>query len=64
MGANSDPSRVFKNKHMAGQYGCDRVTVQNLEVVKVDAERNLLMIKGAIPGANGSLVMVRDAIKG
>ena len=49
---------------MAGQYGGERVTVQNLEVVKVDAERNLLMIKGAIPGANGSLVMVRDAIKG
>ena len=64
LSANSDPSRVFKNKHMPGQYGGDRVTVQNLEVVKVDAERNLLMIKGAIPGANGSLVMVRDAIKG
>ena len=64
LSANSDPSRVFKNKHMAGQYGGERVTVQNLEVVKVDAERNLLMIKGAIPGANGSLVMVRDAIKG
>ena len=64
MSANSDPSRVFKNKHMPGQYGGDRVTVQNLEVVKVDAERNLLMIKGAIPGANGSLVMVRDAVKG
>ena len=63
LSANSDPSRVFKNKHMAGQYGGDRVTVQNLEVVKVDAERNLLMIKGAIPGANGSLVMVRDAVK-
>ena len=64
MGANSDPSRVFKNKHMPGQYGGERVTVQNLEVVRVDAERNLLMIKGAIPGANGSLVMVRDAVKG
>ena len=64
LSANSDPSRVFKNKKMAGQYGCERVTIQNLEVVKVDAERNLLMIKGAIPGANGSLVMVRDAIKG
>ena len=64
MSANSDPSRVFKNKHMSGQYGGERVTVQNLEIVKVDAERNLLMIKGAIPGANGSLVMVRDAIKG
>ena len=64
LSANSDPSRVFKNKKMAGQYGCERVTIQNLEVVKVDAERSLLMIKGAIPGANGSLVMVRDAIKG
>ncbi len=64
MGANSDPSRVFKNKHMPGQYGGERVTIQNLEVVKVDAERNLLMIKGAIPGANGSLVMVRNAVKG
>jgi len=63
LSANSDPSRVFKNKHMAGQYGGERVTVQNLEIVKVDAERNLLMIKGAIPGANGSLVMVRDAVK-
>ena len=63
MGASSSPSHVFKNKHMAGQYGGERVTVQNLEVVKVDAERNLLMIKGAIPGANGSLVMVRDAVK-
>jgi large subunit ribosomal protein L3 len=64
LSANSDPSRVFKNKKMAGQYGGERVTIQNLEVVKVDAERNLLMIKGAIPGANGSLVMVRDAVKG
>ena len=64
MSANSDPSRVFKNKHMPGQYGGDRVTVQNLEVVKVDAERNLLLIRGAIPGVNGSLVMVRDAVKG
>ena len=64
LSANSSPSRVFKNKKMAGQYGGERVTIQNLEIVKVDAERNLLMIKGAIPGANGSLVMVRDAIKG
>ena len=63
LSANSDPSRVFKNKHMSGQYGGERVTVQNLEVVKVDAERNLLLIKGAIPGANNSLVMVRDAVK-
>ncbi len=64
MSANSDPSRVFKNKHMPGQYGGDRVTVQNLEIVKVDAERNLLMIKGAVPGANGALVTVRNAVKG
>ncbi len=64
MGANSDPSRVFKNKKMSGQYGGERVTVQNLEVVKVDAERNLIMIKGAIPGANGTLVTVRNAVKG
>ena len=63
MGANSTPSRVFKNKHMPGQYGGDRVTVQNLEVIKIDAERNLLMVKGAIPGANGSLVTVRNAVK-
>jgi large subunit ribosomal protein L3 len=64
MSANSDPSRVFKNKHMPGQYGGDRVTVQNLEIVKGDAERNLLMIKGAVPGANGALVTVRNAVKG
>ena len=64
MSANSDPSRVFKNKKMPGQYGGERVTIQNLEIVKVDGERNLLMIKGAIPGANGSVVMVRNAVKG
>ena len=64
LSANSDPSRVFKNKKMAGQYGGERVTIQNLEVVKVDAERNLIMVKGAIPGPNGSLVTVRNAVKG
>ena len=63
MGANSSPSRVFKNKHMSGQYGAERVTVQNLEIIRVDAERNLLMIKGAIPGAKGALVVVRDSVK-
>ena len=63
LSANSDPSRVFKNKHMAGQYGCERVTIQNLEIIRVDAERNLLMIKGAIPGANGALVTVRSSCK-
>ena len=59
MGANSDPSRVFKNKHMAGQYGNEQVTIKNLEVVRVDATRNLLLIKGGIPGAKGSLVVIK-----
>ncbi len=63
MGANSTPSRVFKQKHMPGQYGHERVTVQNLEVVKVDAARNALLIKGAIPGPKGSIVTVCDSVK-
>lgn len=63
MGANSSPSRVFKNKHMAGQYGNEQVTIQNLEVAKVDKERNLLLIKGAIPGAKGRVVYVSSAVK-
>ena len=63
MSANSDPSRVFKNKHMAGHYGVDRTTIQNLEIVKVDTERNLLLIKGAVPGPNGGLLLVRNACK-
>ncbi len=63
MGANSSPSRVFKNKHMPGQYGNERVTVQNLEIVKVDTQRNALLIKGAIPGAVGGIVTVVDSVK-
>lgn len=63
MGANSSPSRVFKNKHMPGQYGHERVTVQNLEVVKVDTARNALLIKGAIPGPVGGIVTVSDSVK-
>lgn len=63
MGSSADPSHVFKNKKMAGQYGNERVTVQNLEIAKVDVERNLLLIKGAIPGANGNLVFVKSAVK-
>jgi len=63
LSANSDPSRVFPGKHMSGQYGNEKVTVLNLEVVKVDAERNLLLVKGALPGANGCLLTVRDSIK-
>ena len=52
VGQCATPSRVFKNKHMGGHYGVDRVTVQNLEVVSVDAERDLLLVKGAVPGAS------------
>ena len=63
MGANSTPSRVFKNKHMAGHYGVERVTIQNLEVVKVDNERNILLVKGCIPGPKGSVITIREAKK-
>jgi len=63
MAANSTPSRVFKNKHMSGQYGVERVTVQNLEVVEVDADRNLLLVKGAVPGPKGALLLVRNTCK-
>ena len=63
LSANSDPSRVFKNKHMSGQWGHERVTVQNLEVVRVDGERNLLFVKGALPVPNGGLLMIRDSVK-
>jgi large subunit ribosomal protein L3 len=63
MGANSSPSRVFKHKNLPGQYGVERVTIQNLEVVKVDAARNVLLIKGAIPGAKGSVVTVSTSVK-
>ncbi len=64
IGQNQTPGRVFKGKKMAGQMGNKRVTVQNLEVVRVDAERNLLLIKGGIPGATGADVVVRPAVKG
>lgn len=58
MSANSDPSRVFKNKHMPGHYGNEQVTVKNLEIARVDASRNLLLIKGGIPGPKGSLLVI------
>ena len=58
-----DPARIFKNKKMAGQYGNEQVTVQNLNVVKIDAEKNLITVKGAIPGAKGGIVFIRDSIK-
>ena len=57
------PSKIYKNKKMAGQYGNEQVTVLNLEVVKVDAEKNLIAIKGAVPGAKGFIVFIRDSVK-
>lgn len=63
LGACSSPSRVFKGKKMAGHYGHEAVTIQNLKVVKVDAENNLIAIKGAIPGPKGGIVVIADAVK-
>ena len=63
MGACTYPGEVFKTKHLPGHMGHERVTVQNLEVVRVDAERNLLLIKGALPGAKGGLLMVKETVK-
>ena len=64
MGAAADPARVFKGKKLPGQMGSEQVTIQNLEVVRVDAERNLLLIKGNVPGAKKSFVKITSAIKG
>ncbi len=58
-----DPARIFKNHKLAGQYGNEQVTVQNLDVVRVDAEKNLIAVKGAIPGAKGGIVFVRNTVK-
>lgn len=63
IGQNQTPGRVFKGKKMAGHMGAERVTVQSLEVVRVDVERNLLLVKGAIPGATNSDVIVKPAVK-
>lgn len=63
LGACSDPSRVFKGKKLAGHLGAERVTVQNLAIAKVDAENNLIAIKGAIPGPNGGIVVIKDTVK-
>ena len=63
MGSISDPSRVFKNKHLPGHYGHEQVTIQNLEVVRVDAARGVLLIKGAIPGPKGGVVCISDSVK-
>ena len=58
-----DPARIFKNKKMAGQYGNEQVTILNLVAVKIDAEKNLLAVKGAVPGAKGGIVFIRDSVK-
>jgi large subunit ribosomal protein L3 len=63
IGACATPSRVFKGMRMAGHQGNERVTVLNLEIVQADAERNILLVKGAVPGPEGGLVMVRSAVK-
>jgi len=63
IGQNQTPGRVFKGKKMAGHMGNERVTTQNLEIIKVDAERNLLLIKGAVPGAKNGTVTVRPSVK-
>ncbi|MGI5997121.1 MAG: 50S ribosomal protein L3 [Lutispora sp.] len=63
MGASSDPSRTFKGKKLPGRMGNENTTVQNLEVVKVDAEKNYIIVKGGVPGIRGSLVMIKDTVK-
>lgn len=63
MGACSDPSRIFKGKKMPGHMGAESVTIQNLEVVKVDAENNLIALRGAVPGPKGGIVVIRDSVK-
>jgi large subunit ribosomal protein L3 len=62
-GQRQDPGKVFKNKKMAGHLGAERATTQNIEVVKIDAERNLILLKGAIPGPSGGWISIRDAVK-
>ena len=64
IGACATPARVFKGTKMAGHMGAERVTTLNLEVVQADAERDLLLVKGAVPGPRGGLVLIRDAVKG
>lgn len=63
MSANTNPARVFKGKKLPGHMGSDNVTIQNLDVVRVDAERNLLLLKGAVPGPKGGLLVIKDTVK-
>jgi large subunit ribosomal protein L3 len=62
-GGRQDPGKTFKNKKMHGHYGVEKVTTQNLEVAKVDVDRGLIMVRGAVPGSKGGWVMIRDAVK-
>ena len=63
VGQHTEPARIFKGKRMPGRYGNERVTVLNSEVVKIDSENNLIAVKGGVPGARGSLVLIRSAVK-
>ena len=63
LGSGTTPGRVVKGKKLPGHMGVDKVTVKNLDIVRVDSERNLLLVKGAIPGPKGGLVVVRDTVK-
>ena len=63
MGGTSDPSRIFKGQGMPGHMGAEKVTVQNLSIVKVDAERGLLLVKGAVPGPKGGLLVIKNSVK-
>lgn len=63
IGCSATPSRVFKNKKMPGQMGNERVTIQRLQIVRIDAEQNLMLIKGAIPGGNNNVVVIKDSVK-
>jgi len=63
IGANSDPSRIMKNKKMPGRYGHEKVTAQNLEVIKIDEANNLIAVRGAVPGPRGSIVFIRNTVK-
>ena len=64
VGATSTTARVFKGTRMAGRMGNERKTIQNLKIMRIDADRNLIAIKGAVPGTKGGLVMIRQAVKG